>query len=743
MPRPRSRPKQPTSPEPTSILAFEDQTVPAFHPQQAAEHPGMNYQVIHELPGRLRLRVPALCQPDCPPGTLVLWMESSPLIRCVRANRRARALVLEYRGDATARTEVLRHLVAYRADALPALPVDFSPPEDGILPMVRGLLTLVSIPLLPPPLRGLLTLLNIGPTLLQGLDALITRGVKTEVLDALAVGLAATGGQHQTANVTDFLLKLGEFLEHRTQRQSDQLLRQLLRPPPALAWVERDGDLIQVAADQVRPGEIVGVGVGEVIPVDGWVQSGAALVNQANVTGESVPVRKEAPARAMAGSTLTEGRLRIEAAHVGAATTQARVASFIQQTLDQRSTTQCLSDRLADQRVMLTLGTGGLVYALTRDLTRLQAVFLVDYSCALKLGTPVAFKTALSKAAHHGVLIKGGEAIEQLAEVDTLVFDKTGTLTESTLVVTDTLVLDSQRACAGAGRCTETDLLALVASVEEHASHPMAQAVVTAAREQALEHISHGEIDYLVAHGLSADIKGSRIVVGSRHYLQEHMGIRFDPYEQEITGLQDQGKTLLFVGNAQGPVGLIALRDTPRAEASEVMAQLRALGIQRLIMLTGDRRHKAEAMAAELGMDEVHAELEPEAKAGIVEQLRAEGHRVAFVGDGINDGPALAAANVGIAMPRGTDIARATADILLLDDQLAAIVRARELATGTMGLIRRNFNIAVGVNTALLIGAVFGRISPIASALLHNGTTIGVLVNALRGPSSTKYSDYT
>ncbi|MBK1647197.1 heavy metal translocating P-type ATPase [Rhabdochromatium marinum] len=696
----------------------------------------MRYQLIHELPGRLRLRVPALNQPECPAGMLERWMETSPVIRSVRVNPRAKAVILEYQGAAQERRTALHHLREARFDTLPALDTDFYPPEDDLLPMVRGGLAMLALPLLPLPVRGLLTLLNVGPTLLHGLDTLVHRGLKMEVLDALAVGLAATGGQHQTANVTDFLLKLGEFLEHRTQRQSDQLLRQLLRPPPALAWVERAGTLMQLSADQVQPGETVVVGVGEAIPVDGWVLSGTALVNQASVTGEDVPVRKEAPARVIAGSTLMEGRLQIEAARVGAETTQARVAGFIQQALDQRSATQCLSERLADQRVSLTLGTGALVYALTRDLSRLQAVFLVDYSCALKLGTPVTFKAALSKAAHHGVLIKGGEAIEQLAEVDTLVFDKTGTLTESALEVTDTLVLDKHSGCASQGACTETDLLALVASVEEHASHPLAQAVVAAAREQQLPHISHGEIDYLVAHGLSADVKGGRIVVGSRHYLEEHMGIRFQRHESTINRLLNEGKTLLYVANVQGPVGVIALRDRPRAEAPEVMMQLRTLGIQRLIMLTGDRRDKAEALAAELGLDEIHAELEPEAKAEIIEQLRAAGRRVAFVGDGINDGPALAAAHVGIAMPRGTDIARATADIVLLEDQLAAIASARALSTGTMQLIRNNFKIAVGVNTALLVGAVFGRISPITSALLHNGTTIGVLLNALRGPSS-------
>jgi heavy metal translocating P-type ATPase len=479
----------------------------------------------------------------------------------------------------------------------------------------------------------------------------------------------------------------------------------------------------------VRTGETVVIGPGETVPVDGLVQSGVALVNQSTVTGEDLPVRKEAPARVIAGSVLVEGRLRVEATRVGADTTTARVARFIQDSLGRSADTQRLADELADKRVYLTLGTGAAVYAATRDLARLQAVFLVDYSCALKLGTPVAFKSGMSRAAGHGVLMKGGEAIERLAGIDTLVFDKTGTLTHSDLAVTDVHVFPNDRGCS------EQDLLALVASVEEHASHPVAAAVVEAARERDLKHISHGEVSYMVAHGLAADVAGGRIVIGSRHYLEEHMAIGFQEHAALIEGFQAAGRILLYVGNERGPVGLIALRDTLRAEAAATLARLRRLGVGRIVMITGDRRQKAEALARELGIDTVHAEVAPEEKAHIVESLRAAGNRVGFVGDGVNDGPALGVADVGIAMPRGADIARATADIVLMDDSLAAIADAREIAAKTMRMIRGNFTAAATVNTGILGGAVLGWLPPVASALLHNGATIGVLVNALRGVS--------
>jgi heavy metal translocating P-type ATPase len=434
----------------------------------------------------------------------------------------------------------------------------------------------------------------------------------------------------------------------------------------------------------------------------------------------------------VAGSVLEEGRIRVEAQRVGSDTTTARVASFIQSSLASRSDTQRMAEELADKRVWYTLVTGGLVYALTRDLTRLESVFLVDYSCALKLGTPMAFKSGMYRAATHGVLMRGGSAIEHLAEVDTVVFDKTGTLTHSELVVTDVVAL-------GTKHLSEDALLALVASVEEHASHPLAQAIVEAAKERDLKHITHGEVDYLVAHGLSTDVDGKRILIGSRHFLEEHHGIAFDKHEAVIDRLQDEGKTLLYVGAASqgrskgGPIGVVALRDTLRADAGYALKRLRALGIDKLVMITGDKRAKAEALAAELGLDAVHAEVAPEEKAEIIKSLQAQGRKVAFVGDGINDGPALSVAEVGIAMPRGADIARATADIVLMDDRLTAVADAREIAVRTMALIKSNFNVAVGVNTAVLAGAVMGWLSPVMSAVLHNGTTIGVLLRAVAG----------
>ncbi|HNQ03293.1 MAG TPA: heavy metal translocating P-type ATPase [Thiobacillaceae bacterium] len=695
--------------------------------------------ILHETPARLRLRLPALADGTYDPAWLETWLEGQSGVKEVRINRKAASVVVIFDPARADRAAVLARLAAFQPCQKPASGA--RPTVVGeIAPMVTSAATLAALPFLSPAARRLLTFANVAPILVHGTETLARKGIKMEVLDALAVGLATFKGEAYTANITAFLLAMGEFLEQQTQRKSDRLLRRLLSPEPAPAWVERHGELIQVPGDTVQVGEIVVVGMGETVPVDGRVVEGTALVNQAAVTGEDLPVRREQRHRVVAGSVVEEGRIRVEAQRVGSETTTARVASFIQSSLENRSDTQRMAEELADKRVWLTLITGGLVYALTRNLTRLESVFLVDYSCALKLGTPMAFKAGMYRAATHGVLMRGGHAIEHLAEVDTVVFDKTGTLTHSELIVTDVVVL-------GGKPLSEDALLALVASVEEHASHPLAQAIVEAAKERDLKHITHGEVDYLVAHGLSTDVDGKRIIIGSRHFLEEHHDIAFDRHEAVIDRLQDEGKTLLYVGAAAqgrrkgGPIGVVALRDTLRADAAHALKRLRALGIKEMVMITGDKRAKAEALAAELGLDAVHAEVAPEEKAEIIKSFQVQGRKVAFVGDGINDGPALSVAEVGIAMPRGADIARATADIVLMDDRLTAVADAREIAARTMRLIRSNFNVAVGVNTALLTGAVLGWLSPVMSAVLHNGTTIGVLLRALSGPGLSPRSD--
>ncbi len=692
--------------------------------------------VVHETAHRLRLRLPMLADPLIDFSWLQTWLESIASVTKARVNRKARSLVLEYDGSPDSRDAIVQLLRGLRRERIPS--GETQPDQVAELaPMLTSAGLMLALPFMSPPVRRIATFLNISKILLTGLDTFINRGIKVEVLDAVAIGLSASKGEYLTANITDFLMELGTYLERKTERQSNRMLRQLLRPEPTLAWVERNGVLVQVPDDAISAGERIEVGPGEKIAVDGLVLDGTALVNQAAITGESVPVRKEVMDRVIAGSVIEDGRLRIEARHVGDDTTTARIARFIDDSLDKTSHTQRLAERLADKRVYLTLGTGGLVYLLTGEERRLESVFLVDYSCALKLGTPLAFKSGLFHAASNGILFKGADVVESLAAIDTVVFDKTGTLTRSELQVTDVVVLDEQR-------WPRDRLLAVTASIEEHASHPIAQAIVRKAHAEKLNHIDHGEVDYLVAHGMSCPVNGDRLLIGSRHYLEEHEQIRFDEFGAQIAELEAAGKTILYVGTSSEAIGLIGLRDTVRTEAAEVLRQLRRLGVRHLVMLTGDHRARAQALADEIGIDEVFAEQVPEDKAKVIGDLRAAGRKVAFVGDGVNDGPALIAADVGIAMSRGAELARATADVVLLEDQLVLLPNALHIAKKTMQLVAVNYRAAITVNTGVMLGAALGWLSPISTAVLHNGTTVALLLKALRGlgaPGSLQLPD--
>lgn len=691
------------------------------HPTEAANQ----LQLIHASARRLRFRLPMLVDPLIDFSWLETWLEAIRGVDAVRVNRYARSVIFKYDGTAETRASIIAILGSLKRDRIPSGEKTPSEPAE-LAPVITTAALIVGLPFLSPPVRRLLTFLNISKTLITGVDTLINRGIKIEVLDAIAIGLSAGRGEYLTANITDFLMRLGEYLEKKTERQSDRMLRHLLKPEPVLAWVERNGVLVQIPDDQIAAGDRVEIGPGEKIAVDGLVLDGTALVNQSTITGESVPVRKEIMDRVIAGSLVEEGRLRIEARHVGADTTTARIARFIDESLDKPSDTQRMADRMADKRVYLTLGTGGLIYLLTGDERRLSSVFLVDYSCALKLGTPLAFKSGMYRAASEGILLKGGAAIEHLATVDTVVFDKTGTLTRSDLKVTDVIVLDPQR-------WPRDRLLAVTASIEEHATHPIAEAIVRQAKEEKLNHIDHGEVDYLVAHGMSCPVNGDRLLIGSRHYLEEHEGLSFELFDRQISALEAEGKTLLYIGTQGEAIGLIALRDTLRDDVKQVLADLRRLGVKHLVMLTGDHQRRAQAMADEIGIDEVFAEQVPEDKAKVLEQLRAEGRRVAFVGDGVNDGPALVAADVGIAMSRGAELARATADVVLLEDRLGLLADSIDIAQRTLRLVGSNYQAAIGINTGVMLGAALGWLSPVTTALLHNGTTVGLLLKALRG----------
>lgn len=648
-------------------------------------------------------------------------MEQMAGIESVRVNVRVQSVTIEFSPERTSERQVL--------DALSELPWDSVEdieyePELTLTDLSLNATALAASALLPADLKPLIAIPTITPTVWHGYNSLLDEGLNSDVLDAMALSLSAGRGDYGTAVLTQNLLTLGEFMEQKTSHKADELLARMMRPDTQQLWVERDGAEIQLSSTALQEGDLMLLGPGDSISADGEVADGVGLVNQSSMTGESIPVRKEPDDWCYAGTVIQEGNLKIRAVKVGDMTSTARIAQFIQDSIKQQSQTQQVTNDMADRRVKITLGVGGLVYALTRDLNRLAAVFLVDYACALKLSTPLSFKNAMHCAAQSGLILKGGHAIEKLAEVDTCVFDKTGTLTYGQMQVTD--VIDLRKDDSG------HDLLHLAASIEEHSNHPLAHAIVAAARNESFDHVDHGDVEYIVAHGLSSTYNGgSKLIIGSRHYLEQHEQIDFSQHEDIIESLYVRGLHQMYMADDSKLIGIVALRDRLRPEAKEVLGLLRELGINKLVLLTGDGHTKGQAMAEELAMDQAFTEMHPEDKSDVIKQLKAQGNKVMFVGDGVNDAPALAEADLGVSMCQGTELTQQAADLLMLNDDLHGLVTAKQLSLRTMELIRSNITLTEVINTGIMAGAAFGFISPVASALLHNGTTLGILLRAL------------
>ncbi|MEM8581481.1 MAG: heavy metal translocating P-type ATPase [Pseudomonadota bacterium] len=679
--------------------------------------------VVHDSPGRLRLRAPLLGLPSIDVDRLAYKLRATPGVNAARINPDAFSVIITYDGRPETRARALTAIKALSHTNLPQK-VQSDDASPTLFPVVARLALLIGYGLLPPALARSLALVAIAPRVVTGLRSLLAGGITVEVLDALAVSLGALRGQYRTALTTDFMMGTGEFLEETTMRHSSALLQDMLMPNPDTAWIEGDSGSVEVPFQQVKTGDTVVVTAGGLVPVDGKVRSGSAQVNQASITGESLPVGKAEGDSVIAGSLVESGQLHITAEKVGDDTTTAQIARMIHESLDRRSNTERLAQKHADRQVFVTLGLGAVTLALTRDLRRLSSVFLVDYACPIKLSAPVAVRATMSDAVSRGILIKGGPIIEKLADADVFVFDKTGTLTHGSLTVTEV------HPCRP-GRWSAEDLLAMAASLEEHASHPVARAIVAAARSKGADHIAHGDVEFDVGHGVVSTVNGKEVLIGSRHFLEEIKGVDFSEDEAAITELSEAGNMLLYLAIGMELAGLIGVRDELREDAVATAARLRALGVRRLVMLTGDRRMRAEAYGRELGFDEVHADLRPDDKLQILRDLRASGDRIAFVGDGANDAPALAEADVGIGMSQGADIAVATADIALLDDRLEAVADARATSVQAMRVIGFNNSAALGINSGLFLAASLGMLSPVAAAMMHNGSTLALLISAI------------
>ncbi len=673
-------------------------------------------QVKHHFPGRIRFKVPELRQYS----DIANWIKTSLLaiqgIACVRVNEPAQSIVVEY--DA----QLLKAQTV--EERLSQLDFSVAELEESEYEYTRGdvamnVIGTIAAAMMPNKWGALTTATLIAPPLMEGIGDLRDKNISVEVLDAIAVGLSAWRGDYRTAMMTHSLISLGEYMEQKTSRNSDQLLADLMRPQDSMVWLIDGSKRVQVNSSTLKCDDVIELGPGVAIPIDGTIIKGTALVNQSSLTGENVPVRREESAVVYSGTSVHDGTIQVRVDKVGSEATTAKIAKLIYDSLSEKNEIQQVTQDMANRRVKITLGIGAAVFALTQDINRVASVFLVDYSCALKLSTPVTFKSIMYRAASQGILFKGGSAIEKLVNIDTCVFDKTGTLTYGDIEVTDVIPLCESNSAR--------DLLAMAASVEEHSNHPLSQAVVNAARKHELPHIDHGEVEYIIAHGLKTTLNQDQLVMGSRHFLEKHENVDFTAAEEQIKTYETLGRHLIFISYQSKLIGMIGLRDHLREDAKETLSTLRNLGINELIMITGDSKYKASILADELKLDRVFAEAVPSAKSSIVESLQAEGKKVMFIGDGVNDAPALTVADVGVAMSQGTELARQVADVVLLHDRLSAIVESLELANIAMRVINSNIKLAEYINSGIMLAAALGYLSPAMSALLHNGTTLSIL----------------
>lgn len=691
----------------------------------------MRFFIVHELrgvttPDSGRMRVRASCSLGTAKAeALTGALSSLPGVHSVRANPWLGSLLIHY-DDSETRTTVLTLLLG-AADADGTYPLPDVPPQkelrplEGFLPLARFLFLR---PLLPLTLNIVNSIVGAVPFLLRGAGALLRGALNVDVLDAAAIGASLIMRDFRTVSVLTLLLGLGETLEYWTRRHSMSMLTESLALNVENVWLLADGTETSVPLGQICEGDLVVVRDGGCIPVDGEVEEGEALVNQSSMTGEPLGVRRTVGASVFAGTVVEEGRLVIRVRHVGDGTRLRQVVKFIEESEALKAGVQARFERMADMAVPFTFGLAGLVWLVTRSFRRAASVLLVDYSCALKLATPLAVLASMREGARHGMAIKGGRYLEALGEADTVVFDKTGTLTQASPRVVD--VFPAQ----GFER---SEILRTMACLEEHFPHPVARAVVHKAEEENLQHAEeHAQVEYVVAHGVASTLDGQKVCVGSRHYIEHDEGVSLAPLRNRIRAEADKGRSLLFMSKGGKIAGMLSIEDPLRPEATQVVRQLRELGVQRILMLTGDDERTGRAVAESVGITEFRAQVLPADKAEVVQSLADSGCKVLMVGDGINDAPALSAAHVGVAMSDGTDLAREVANVLLVHSDLRGLVDARLLGMRTMSRIQRNFVGTMTLNSVFLLGGLFMVLTPGLSALLHNLTTLGVSLNAMR-----------
>ena len=687
----------------------------------------MRFCIKHEMKGRLRIHIIQNRMTYAEADTLSWYLEEQENVTEVKVYERTADAVICYKGEREEILTVLKQF-SYEKAEVPETVLSSSGRQlneeykDRLI--TKTVLHYGSKLFLPMPVRAVITSVKSVKYIWKGIRCLAHGRLEVPVLDATAISVSVFRKDFATAGSVMFLLGIGEIIEEWTHKKSVGDLARSMSLNVKKVWLKREDQEILVKSSEVQPGDEIIVHMGNVIPFDGEVSDGEGMVNQASLTGEAMPVRRVSGQSVYAGTVLEEGELQIRVKAVTGSTRYEKIVSMIEDSEKLKSSVEGKAEHLADRLVPYTLLGTGAAWLLTRNVTRTLSVLMVDFSCALKLAMPITVLSAIREAGENHITVKGGKFLEAVADADTIVFDKTGTLTKATPTVKDVVVF---------GEYPKEEALRIAACLEEHFPHSMAKAVVDAAKERNLSHEEmHSKVEYIVAHGISSYINDKKVVIGSSHFVFEDEECTIDPQYQDRYDTLPPEYSHLYLAIEHKLAAVICIEDPLREEAAEMVKSLKAAGITKVVMMTGDSERTAAAIAKRVGVDEYYAEVLPEDKANFVEKEKSEGRKVIMIGDGINDSPALSAADAGIAISDGAEIAREIADITIAADDLREVVTLKLLSNLMLKRIHRNYRSIVGINSGLIVLGVTGMIQPTMSALLHNTSTLLISLRSMR-----------
>ncbi len=687
----------------------------------------MKFLIKHEIRGRMRIHVVQKRMTYAQADTLLYYLQQQSGVTSAKVYEQTTDAVISYRGN---RERIIRLLQIFRYEEVdvPQGLIENSGRELNAVYKEKLICKVVwhygKKLFVPAPIRAVITTVRGIGYIYKGIQSLRHKKLDVAVLDATSIAVSLIRQDMSTASSIMFLLGIGELLEEWTHKKSVDDLARSMSLNIGKVWQKIDGQEILVPASQIQKGDTVVIRTGTVIPFDGVVTEGDAMVNQASLTGESVPVRKTVENYVYAGTVIEEGELSICVDAVGSSTRFEKIVTMIEDSEKLKSAVEGKAEHLADKLVPFSLLGTGLTWLITRNATKALSILMVDFSCALKLAMPISVLSAIREAQNYDITVKGGKYLEAVSEATTIVFDKTGTLTKAKPTVVDVVPFVDE---------DPDELLRIAACLEEHFPHSMAKAVVTAAKNKNLEHQEmHSKVEYIVAHGISSFIEGKKTVIGSAHFVFEDENCYVPEGAEEKFEKLPEECSHLYLAIEKQLAAVICIEDPVREEAAEAIRALRDTGIKKIVMMTGDSERTAAAIARRVGVDEYYSEVLPEDKARFVEQEKALGNKVIMIGDGINDSPALSAADAGVAISNGAAIAREIADITIAADDLNEIVTLRRISTGLMGRIRKNYRFIVGFNTALIVFGVAGILQPTTTSLLHNSSTLFIGLKSMQ-----------